>query len=210
MMSSRIVVLGAGGHARVVIDALQCAGADVSGIVAPAPAEPVLGVTWLGTDESLLAGAERPRLANGIGSVDASPTRAALFDRFVAAGFTFVNVIHPSATVARSARLGAGVQILAGAVVQPGAILGTNVIVNTRASVDHDCVVGDHAHIAPGATVSGDVTIGTGAHVGAGATVLQGRAIGARAVVGAGAVVDRDVPAGVVVVGVPARARAVR
>jgi sugar O-acyltransferase (sialic acid O-acetyltransferase NeuD family) len=208
MTSARIVVLGGGGHALVVIDTLQCAGSDVAGIVAPAPVEAILGVPYLGSDDFLLArGNERVRLANGMGSIDASGARAALFERFIAAGFEFVQVIHPSATVARSARTGAGVQILAGAVVQPGAILGRNVIVNTRASVDHDCVVGDHVHVAPGVTLSGGVVIGAGAHVGTGAVVLQGRTIGARAVVGAGAVVERDVPAGAVVVGVPARER---
>lgn len=201
-----IVVIGAGGHARVVVDALQCAGLEVEGVIGLEPVGDVLGVRYLGTDDAVLArNPQSVMLANGVGSIDAKGTRAAVFDRFAALGYEFVRVIHPSAVVARSAQLGEGAQVMAGAVIQPGARLGKNVLVNTRASVDHDCVIGDDVHIAPGATLSGGVIVEAGAHVGAGAVVLQGRRVGVRAVVGAGATVHRDVRAGVIVVGVPAK-----
>ena len=208
MSALPIVVLGAGGHARVVVDALQCAGLQVKGVTAPTPPEGTLEVPYLGTDETLLAGKRQSvRLANGIGSVGAPTARAEAFDRFSALGFEFIRVIHPTASVARSAELGEGAQVMAGAVIQPAAILGRNVLVNTRASVDHDCVIGDHVHIAPGATLSGGVVVETRAHIGAGAVVLQGRTVGAGAIVGAGAAVNQDVPAGSVVMGVPAKER---
>jgi sugar O-acyltransferase (sialic acid O-acetyltransferase NeuD family) len=206
MSPTPIVVIGAGGHARVVIDALQCAGLDVEGVAGLTPVANVLDVPYLGTDDSILARKrESVRLANGIGSIDATGTRAAVFDRFVALGYEFVRVIHPTAVIARSAHLGHGAQVMAGAVIQPAARLGKNVLVNTLASVDHDCVIGDHVHIAPGATLSGGVIVETGAHIGAGAVVLQGRTVGAGAVVGGGAVVHRDVAAGATVIGVPAK-----
>jgi acetyltransferase-like isoleucine patch superfamily enzyme len=85
--------------------------------------------------------------------------------------------------------------------------VGHNSIINTRASVDHDCVIGAHVHLAPGVTLSGGVTVGEGTHIGTGAVVIQGMTIGPRAIVGAGAVVVADVPAGAVVLGVPARER---
>jgi sugar O-acyltransferase (sialic acid O-acetyltransferase NeuD family) len=203
-----IVVIGAGGHARVVVDALQRAGLEVEGVTGLEPVAGVLGAQYLGTDDVILArDRQSVRLANGIGSIDATGARAATFDRFAALGYEFVRVIHPSAVIARSAQLGDGAQVMAGAIIQPAARLGKNVLVNTRASVDHDCVIGDHVHIAPGATLSGGVTVEAGAHVGAGAVILQGRTVGARAVVGAGATVHRDVRPGVVVVGVPAKER---
>lgn len=203
-----VVLLGAGGHARVLAEALRLSGETLDGYLAPEAAEvpfaPVLA--HLGGDDALCGlDPAQVRLVCAIGSVGDAERRIAAWDRGREGGFDFADACHPSAILSDGAETGAGLQLLAGAVVQTGARLGMNVIVNTRAIVEHDAVVDDHAHIAPGACLSGGVRVGAGAHVGAGAVVLQGRRIGAGAIVGAGAVVTHDVPPGAVVAGRPAR-----
>jgi UDP-perosamine 4-acetyltransferase len=199
-----IVVLGGGGHARVVIDSLLACGATIEGLVDPAlvaGTDGVLGVRVLGGDEAL--GGRDPAsvlLANGIGSVQSTERRRARFEHFRALGFQFAHVIHPAATLARDVERAEGVQVMAGAVVQSGASLGRNTLVNTRASLDHECRIGDHVHVAPGATLSGGVAVGEGSHVGTGAVVIQGVRIGRHCVIGAGAVVLKDVPDGATLV----------
>lgn len=211
MSAADLVILGGGGHARVVHATLRLMGARVLGFTDPAPERAGLlarGVVHLGTDDAL--GELDPRaveLVNGIGSTGRTSLRASVFQRAYERGFRFRALRHPSAVVADDAELGPGVQVMAGAIVQTGARVGANVLINTGAIVDHDCVIADHVHVAPGAVLSGQVILGEGAHVGAGATVRQGARIGARALVGAGAVVVGDVDPGCTVVGVPARPR---
>lgn len=202
-----IIVLGAGGHARVLIDALLLRGENVLGVVAPEPGlQPVLGVPALGNDDILERyTADSVRLVNGIGSIFRPASRREIYERFRARGYAFHSVVHPAAIVARDVRIGEGVQVMAGAVIQTGSHIGPNVIVNTRAAIDHDCMVGAHTHIAPGATLCGGVVVGEDSHVGTGSTVVQGIAIGQGSLVGAGSLVIRDVASGVKVAGVPAR-----
>lgn len=206
-MNKPWVILGAGGHARVLAEALLRAGQPVMGCVAPeVSGELPTHVTHLGNDEVLDSyGAGDVVLVNGLGSVRQPVQRIRVFDQWHARGYRFASVVHPGAQIASDVLLGEGVQIMAGAVVQPGCRLGVNVIVNTGAVVDHDCTIGAHAHLAPGVVLSGGVHVGEGAHIGTGARVIQGVSIGTQAVVGAGAVVIADVPSHVTVVGVPAR-----
>jgi sugar O-acyltransferase (sialic acid O-acetyltransferase NeuD family) len=200
------VVFGGGGHARVLIDALLASGAGRPvAIVDPAPiGREVLGVPVIGGEEAPLP-REATHFVMGLGSTRDNGPRRRLFENAVARGLRPLTVVHPGALVSRFARVGPGCAILAQAVVNAGATLCVNVIVNTGAIVEHDCIVGDHAHVATGACLAGTVTVGEEAHVGAGAVVRQGARIGAGAVIGAGAAVIKDVPAGVVVAGVPAR-----
>lgn len=204
-----IIVIGAGGHARVVIDALLSAGESVIGITNAEPERiggDILGVPVLGTDDVLREhGTEQTRLVIGVASSGLPTARQTIFEGFKEQGYRFANVIHPGSIIGRDVRLGEGAQIMAGAVIQPFAIIGDNAIVNTRAGVDHDCRIGAHAHIAPGATLSGGITVGAGSLVGCGATVIQGVNIGQCVLVGAGASVCHDIADGARVAGTPAK-----
>ena len=205
-MELPVIVIGGGGHAKVLVSTLLLRRRYLLGFVDLNLAlPPLLGISHLGTDSAVfkyLPG--QVELVNGIGSVSCARNRQGVYDRFVEKQYRFATVIHPSAVVATEVEIESGVQIFAGAVVQPGCRLGANAIVNTGARVDHDCIVESHAHVAPGVTLCGAVQVGSGAHIGAGATVIQGVRIGAGSVVGAGALVIRDVPQGVTVIGVPA------
>ncbi len=208
-MSLPVIILGAGGHAKVLIDALLSASAVIAGIVTPdltLAGTNILGVPVLGGDDVVN---EYPpseiQLVNGLGSVGLPANRQQLFEKFEGMGYKFSTVVHPSAVIASDVVLGEGVQVMAGVVIQPGCRIGINSIINTRASVDHDCAIGDHVHIAPGVTMSGGVKIGMGSHIGTGATVIQGLSIGNGCLVAAGAVVTNNIIAGAMVRGVPAR-----
>lgn len=204
----RVLVVGAGGHAKVLIDALRLQHVDIIGATDEDPEKhesSLLGVPILGGDEVVRRYPPKTVvLVNGIGSTGVTGRRRDVYCRFKASGYGFTTVVHPAATVADDVSLGDGTQIMAGAVIQVGTRIGCNCIVNTQASVDHDCRIGDHVHIAPGATLSGGVHVGDGVHVGSGAVIIQGIAIGAGCVIGAGAAVIREVGDGSLVRGVPA------
>lgn len=203
---SGVLVVGAGGHARVCVEALRETGWRPVGAVdrEGSAATEVLGVPVLGRD------VDAARLADdaGVGAVCVAigdnGDRRRWSGRLEELGLRAVTVVAASAVVSPSATVAEGVQLLPGAVVNAAAVIGRGTIVNTNATVDHDCVVGDFTHIAPGAVIGGDVAIGDDVLVGIGARVVPATRIGDGAVVGAGAVVVADVPAGATVVGVPA------
>ena len=208
-MTLPVIVIGAGGHAKVLIDALLTSNVTIVGIADAdlgRRREALLGVKIMGNDDEVLRHAPQSvQLVNGLGSVDTTAARKALYNRFRSAGYHFASVIHPSAVVSSHANLAEGVQVMAGAVIQAGTRIGENSIVNTRASVDHDCIIGAHVHIAPGATLSGSVELGDAVHVGTGATIIQGVRVGRGSTVAAGAAVISDVPDKSKVTGVPAK-----
>lgn len=201
-----IIILGGGGHASVVLDALQCAGASVTGFVDIDQKKKLNDLLHLG-DDSVILECDRDEvlLANGLGSVGLPGARLSRYLWFKEKGYAFTRVIHPTSIIADDAVLGEGVQVMAGAVVQPGTIIGDNTIVNTRSSVDHDCEIGAHVHIAPGVTLSGQVIIGEKSHIGTGTSIIQGIRVGSGSLVGAGSVVIRPVADDSKVWGVPAK-----
>lgn len=209
-MSLPVIVIGAGGHAAVVADALLAAGRQVIGLTDAAAdrhGSRVCGVPVLG-DDTILAQyrPDQVELANGLGSLTGSvtPLRRRIQESLEARGWCFCSVVHPAATVSPFATLEAAVQLMAGCVVQPGATVGKGSIVNTAAVVEHDVAVGGWSHIAPGARVCGDVGLGEGCHIGASAVVRQGVTLGPATLVGIGAVVVKSFEGNATLVGVPA------
>lgn len=202
-----VIIIGGGGHAKVLASMLLLCRRTILGFVDLNPtAPPLLGIKCLGDDNAVsLHAASDVQLVNGIGSAQSTANRKDVYKRFTREGYGFATVIHPLAIVARDVQIEDGVQVMAGAILQSGSKVGSNAIINTGAIVDHDCVVGAHVHIAPGAVLSGGVRVESGAHIGTGACIIQGVFIGAASVVGAGAVVIRDVSSGVTTVGVPAK-----
>lgn len=192
-----LILLGAGGHAKVLLALAQTAGYSVIGVCDPRLAAQKQaewrGVPVLGGDEALSSvNPASVALINGIGQLVGSRVRALAYETMRGKGFRFPWLVHPAAWVAPSVSLGDGVQVMAGAIVQPDCEIGENSIINTGANIDHDCVVAGNVHIAPGATLCGGVRVGLGAFVGSGAIVIQGLQIGAEAVVGAGVTLTRD------------------
>jgi len=201
-----LILVGSGGHARVLLSALRLQGRRVLGFVDPDKARAgLVDIPYLGGDEAISCDPEQVLLVNGLGSVAHIENRLRVYEFFRRRGFRFLSVIHPDAIIAPEVKLGDGVQIMAGAILQTGCVVEENCIINTGARVDHDCVIHAHAHLAPGAVLSGNVHVGSRSHVGAGATVIQSVHIGSDTIVGAGAVVLSDVPESCTVVGIPAR-----
>ena len=211
MNKSNVVILGAGGHARVVIDCLLSQGDAVPmAILTPEESlweETLFDIPIVGGDDLLesLVQEGATHFVVGVGSVGDPSLRIHLFDLGLTNGLLPLTVVHPTAYCSPRAQVEEGAQLLPACVINAGAQIGKNVIVNSGAIVEHDCQIGAHAHIATGAHLSGGVIVEEGAHVGAGATVLQGRRIGRRAIVGAGALVNKDVKTNSTVVGNPAR-----
>ncbi len=196
-------VVGAGGHAKVVIAMLRAGGCAVAGLFDGDPAlhgRKVLGVPVLGSDED--ARLDGARAVVAIGS---NAARKAVAEKLSGRVAEWTPVVHPRAWVHDSVTLRPGAVVFAGAVIQPGAHVGAHAIVNTGATVDHDCTLADYVHVAPGAHLAGNVRLDEGAFLGIGAAAVPGAAVGAWATVGAGGVVVRDVPARVTAVGVPAK-----
>ncbi len=207
----RYAIWGSAGHAKVLASLIRALGGQVIATFDNDPAAQALPGVPLHIGEAGFArwADATSKLAEvcGLAAIGGhrGADRLAIQELFARRGMTLAPLVHPDASVCDSARLGAGTQVLARAVVAADAVLGAACIVNHAASVDHECVVGDGVHIAPGATICGCVTIGARSMIGAGAVVLPRLAVGADAMVGAGAVVTRDVPGGAVVRGNPAR-----
>ncbi|HEX6902204.1 MAG TPA: NeuD/PglB/VioB family sugar acetyltransferase [Thermoanaerobaculia bacterium] len=206
MSGESIVVVGGGGHSRVVVEVLLAAGWRVAGYTDPGGAGGSFGgVPCLGDDGVLPSLVGKVRYA--IVALGDNALRGRLAREVEAMGFELGNAIHPSARISPSVVLGRGIAIMANAVLNAGTVVLDDSIINTAATVDHDGRIGRDVHIAPGCHLAGYVTVGDGALVGVGSVVGRGRPIrvGEWAVVGSGSVVVHDVPPSVTVVGNPAR-----
>ena len=204
----RVIIVGAGGHGHVMLDVLLCQDlAEVVGFLDDR--EELLGTTSRagvlimgGTDWSRLAPDTAEAFVVAIGN---NSRRRGKYQAAIEAGLVPWSAVHPSAVIADNAKLGEGIQVVGGVVINPFAEVGCDVILNTSCTVDHDSRIGDHAFLGPGVHLGGEVEVGEMVLLGLGAIVLPGAKIGEGAVVGAGAVVTKDVEAWTMVVGVPAR-----
>ncbi|MCK6581119.1 MAG: acetyltransferase [Anaerolineae bacterium] len=201
---SRVVILGAGGHAKVVADILQMRGVEVAGFLDDNPllwGKKLLGLPVLGAIEAF-SDFMPCKFVCGIGS---NAVRKEIIRCLgdTAADF-WETAVHPRATIARSVNLGCGSVVAAHAVINPDCFIGEHVIVNTGATVDHDCTLSDYVHLAPGAHLAGGVNVAEGTLVGIGSQVIPGCKVGAWSTVGAGATVVADIPDYVVAKGTPA------
>lgn len=203
-----VVIVGAGGQGKVVLDILRAGGRHQPvGFVDAEPAmkgTEICGVQVLG-QFNLLPRLRQQKVKAAIVAIGDNRVRLEYARMLVEQGFDLIQAVHPAAVISPAAILGKNVTISAGAILCTHATIGDSTIVNTNAVVDHECEVGEGSHVAPGALLAGRVRVGSGCFIGLGAKIIQCVRVGDRATVGAGAVVIRDVPEDSTVVGVPAR-----
>lgn len=197
-METKVLLYGASGHGKVVLDILKAQEILVDYICDDNPKfSNIHGVPVIPTDAVIWE--ENYVMLFSIGN---NAIRAALAKRYAG---PFLTALHPQAIISPQVTIGEGSVVMAGVVINTDARVGIHSIINTGATLDHDCVVGDFVHISPGVSLAGNVTIGAGTHVGIGACVIQGVTIGKGCTIGAGTVIIRDVPDYAVVVGNPGK-----
>ena len=204
-----VVIVGAGGHGKVVVDILKH-DPDVKLIGFLDDDKTLLGkivdgIPVLGSVSSLSALTSRHKLDGAVIAIGDNRVRAELFNKLKGLGLKPKRAIHPHALIAHDVEIGEGVVIADGAVISTGTRIGDNVIINTGVVIDHDNVIEDHAHISPGVKLAGRVSVGQYTQIGLGVTIVEDLTIGDNVIVGAGAVVLADVPANTTAVGVPAK-----
>lgn len=198
LMETEIILFGASGHCKVIVDILQCNQEIITAIVDDNPkTEELLGVSVIHSDKFVSGNNQKIIISIGDNAI-----RKKIVQRI---GGNFHRAIHPKAIVSGFSKIGTGTVLMPGAIVNVDAIVGEHCIINTAAVVEHDCVLEDYVHLSPNVSLAGGVIIGEGTHVGIGAKVIQGIKIGKWTTIGAGAVIIKDVPDYAVVVGNPGR-----
>lgn len=205
----RTLVLGAGGHGRVVLDILvQTRRFDVVGFLDNNPDilnRRIDGIPVRGSIDDLARVAAECEVDGIVIAIGDNGTRRGLARRAEQLGIELLSAVHPSATIAYNATIGRNVVIAAGAIVCANCQIGDSVILNTGCIIDHQTMIGEGTHICPGVRIAGRVKVEPGVFVGLGATIVPKVTLGCEAIIGAGSVVLEDVPALATVVGVPAR-----
>lgn len=200
MKQQSVILLGAGGHAKVVLDLLHLLQHSVLGVTDPLLKRQGIrewrGLEVLGDDQAItIHSPDQVVLANGIGSLPGQHQRKTLYDNWTMHGYTFITLVHPSVLLGEGVQLTSGVQIMAGAVIQADTRIDENTLINTGVCVDHDCKIGKHCHLAPGAVLSGNVTVSNECHIGPASCVVQGCHLGKGAILGAGTTLLNHLPA---------------
>ncbi|SFK72111.1 UDP-perosamine 4-acetyltransferase [Paenibacillus sp. 1_12] len=202
---NKVVIIGGGGHAKVIIDILKSdPEVEIIGCTDTHAKGTVSGIRILG-DDTILQDLYLSGIRHAVIAIGDNAERKRLASKAACIGFRYVNAISRFAYVSASVQLGVGIAIMPGSVIQPDAQIGDLAIINTNASIDHDCKIGALCHVAPGVTLSGRVVTGEGVFLGTGAKVIDGMHIGEWSIVGAGAVVVNALPDHCLAIGVPAR-----
>ena len=197
-MENNIILYGASGHCKVIIDILQSNNQIIETIIDDVPkSNTILGFSIVNSNEFRFSSSQNMILYIGNNKV-----RKKLASKLMV---NFVTAIHPKAIISNSAIIGKGSVIMAGAIVNPDTKIGEHCIINSGSVVEHDCVINDFVHISPNASLAGGVIVGEGSQIGIGATIIQGIKIGKQVTIGAGTVVISDVPDYSVIVGNPGR-----
>ncbi len=205
-MNKPVIMIGNGGHANVLTEILLGQGVGVIGFTAPEGQKNQFDLPYLGDDSQIFNHSiDKIELVLGLGSVNQSDVRKNVFRHFKNEGYAFKSVIHSTAIIAPSVKLGEGVQVMAGTILQTNTEIADNTIINTGTIIDHDSRIAAHVHIAPGCALSGNIIIGESSHIGTGTTIIQGIEIGQCCLIGAGAVVLKSISDGMTAYGVPAK-----
>jgi UDP-perosamine 4-acetyltransferase len=204
-MKKEIIVVGAGGHAKVCIELLQAMGNQVAYCVGGADSQDqCVGVPVLKGDENLLR-LRDAGYSNLFVAIGSNRLRERLASLAIEQGYELVNAISPHSIISPTVQLGSGIAIMAGAIINAEAVIADLAIINTGATIDHDCRIGKAAHIGPQCGLAGNVAVGGQSFLGIGCKVIPEVSIGENVIIGAGGVVISDVNSGVTAVGVPAR-----
>lgn len=207
----KIVLVGAGGHCKVVIDIINSSYLfEIAGITDKSynsGSKNILEYPVLGNDDILkkLYSEDITHAFCCVGALGNMEIRDRIFDNLKGIGFAVPSIVHKNAYVSIYSEISEGTCVAAGAIVNPGAVISENCIINTGAVIEHDCMIGRNTHISPNACIAGGVKIGKGCHIGMGSNIIQGVEIGDNVTIGAGAVVINDIPSNTTAVGIPAK-----
>lgn len=202
----KVLIVGAGGHAKVVADILQQATEyEVIGLIDKKGAEGFWNIPVVGTDDDLRRVHTEMNVDYAFVALGNGQLREKVTERVVTAGYELITVISQYATISKRVKIGMGTVIMPGAVINADVVIGEGCIINTNASIDHEGIIGDYTHVAPGCALSGKVTVGRQCLLGTGSRVIDGINIGDNVVLGAGAVAVKHIKGNCTTVGVPAR-----
>ncbi|XOQ58580.1 MAG: Acetyltransferase [Clostridium sp.] len=208
MSMKKIVIVGAGGHCKVIVDIIRSINQyEIVGITDKNIKGKLLDIPILGNDSILkeLYDSKVNYAFIGIGGLKNINIRNEIYNKLKKIGFKLPVLIHKKAIVSTYAKIHEGTCVMAGAIINAGTDIGRNCIINTGSIIEHDCKIGNNTHISPNSAIAGGVNIGFNTHIGIGSSIIQQRIIGNNVTIGAGAVVIDNIPNNSVAVGVPAK-----
>ena len=191
-----VILIGSGGHAGVLVEILEANRIKTLGIVDPnkRTGEKYFGLEVIGNDSIIRQHSPKEiYLVNGLGSLPGVNTRWEISEKFRSLEYKFLSLIHPNASVSRDVKIGEGVQIMNGSIIQHGVTIGKDCILNTGIIVDHNCSIGNYGHLAPGCVLSGGVSIGERVHIGTGSSIIQNIEIGNNVIIAAGSIIHKNI-----------------